>query len=149
MALDDNIAILTPVPPFSELEAEALKLVAFAAETRSFHAGEVVFRRDALSDGGYVVMSGEIALTLSDGQQAGERICRSGALLGELALLIPTRNPAMAVATQDSVLLKVGRPLFLRTLEEFPKTAERLNRKLAGRLQAFSSRIRQIGEGQS
>src|SRR5919112_5810403 len=66
MALEDDIAILSGAPLFNLLERDALRLVAFASETRSHAAGDVLFRKGERSDGGYVVRSGAIALDAGD-----------------------------------------------------------------------------------
>ena len=52
MALDDDIAILSQAPLFNLLERDALRLVAFASESRSLRAGDVLFRKGDRSDGG-------------------------------------------------------------------------------------------------
>ena len=58
MALDDDIAVLIKAPLFNLLEKDALRLVAFASENRTFRAGDVLFRKGDRSDGGYVVSQG-------------------------------------------------------------------------------------------
>ena len=61
-ARSNDIETLSSVPLFAAFEREALRLVAFSAESRIYRAGDVVFRKGEPSDGGYVVMSGTVAL---------------------------------------------------------------------------------------
>lgn len=138
MSLESDIKILSRLPMLSKLEAEALRLVTFAAEKRVLRAGDVLFRQGDVSDGGYVVISGAIALDSSQGASVAGKIVGPGGLLGELALLVATRHPATAIARQNSSLLKIPRALFLRALEELPASAQRLKRALGRELESYS-----------
>jgi CRP-like cAMP-binding protein len=138
MSLESDIKILSGLPIFSKLEPESLRLIAFAAETRVVRAGDVVFRQGDPSDGGYVVISGAIALDSSQSVAIAGKIAGVGVLLGELALLVSTRHPATAIARQNSTLLKIPRALFLRALEESPGGAQRLKRALGREMEAFA-----------
>ena len=73
MALDDDIARLARQPLLGLMERDALRLVAFAAESRILRAGDVLFRVGEPSDGAMLVVSGAIALTSEDdGKPASE-----------------------------------------------------------------------------
>ena len=138
MTLESDIDTLSRLPLFSKLEPEALRLIAFAAETRVLRAGDVVFRQGDPSEGGYVVISGAIALDASQNASVAGKVVGPGALLGEMALLVSTHCPATAIARQNSTLLKISRALFLRALEELPLSAQRLKRALGRELDAFA-----------
>jgi CRP-like cAMP-binding protein len=130
MALMDDVRDLTRNPTLRDLEPEALRLIAFSAETRILRAGDILFRQGDISDGGYVVISGSIALE-SDGPVT---IARAPMLLGDTALITETRRPATALAREPSSVLKISRSLFHRVLNEYPDSAVRLRRSLANRL---------------
>jgi len=137
MSLDSDVKLLAGLPIFSSLDAEALKLIAFAAETRTFMAGDVLYRQGQLSSGGYVIVSGTAALESSQNGGEAAKVVGPGGLLGELALMVATKNPATAVARQNLTVLKISRALFLRTLAETPAGAQRLKGRLASELQVF------------
>ena len=80
MALEDDIATLAGAPLFHLLERDALRLVAFAAETRALRAGDVLFRRGDRSDGGHVVARGAIALPPAGPRHWPIVPCRRGSL---------------------------------------------------------------------
>ena len=63
MALDEDMALLARQPLLSLMERDALRLLAFAAESRILRAGDVLFRAGEPSDGAVLVVSGAIALT--------------------------------------------------------------------------------------
>jgi CRP-like cAMP-binding protein len=141
MGLEDDVAKLARNAMFATLETDALRLLAFSAETRILRAGDVLFRRDEPSNGGYVVLSGSIALDASDRGAPTARILRPPALIGELALLTPTVRPATAIAREASSVLRISRPIFHRVLSEFPASAAQLRQSLAERLTQFTGEL--------
>ena len=134
MALEDDVRNLAHNPTLRDLEPEALRLLAFSAETRILRAGDVLFRRGQASDGGYVLLSGSIALEA----EGPATIVRPPTLLGDSARIIETRRPATALAREPSGVLKISRPLFHRILSEYPDSAVRLRRTLRDRLIGLS-----------
>ncbi|MEJ0094912.1 MAG: cyclic nucleotide-binding domain-containing protein [Methylocella sp.] len=138
MGLDEDVAKLARNATFAALEPDALRLLAFSAETRILRAGDILFRRDEPSNGGFVVLSGSIALDVSDRGAPAARILRPPALIGELALLAQTTRPATAIAREASSVLRISRQLFRRVLTEFPASAAHLRHSLAERLTQFT-----------
>ena len=58
MALDEDMALLARQPLLSLMDRDALRLLAFAAESRILRAGDVLFRAGEPSDGAVLVVSG-------------------------------------------------------------------------------------------
>ncbi|MDB5597757.1 MAG: cyclic nucleotide-binding protein [Hyphomicrobiales bacterium] len=139
MALEDDIRNLARLPLFTDVEADALRLIAFSAETKILRTGEVLFRRGDLSDGGYVVLSGSFHVDPDGLTRRGGQIVSLHSLIGELALLIPTDRPATVMAREPSTVLKISRSMFHRVLKEFPQSAVRLRSTMAKRLSTFTS----------
>ncbi len=136
MALDEDLRNLARNPTLAVLEPGALRRLALAAMPRSLRAGDILFRRDEASDGGFLLCSGSIAFDPS-GCNSAARIVYPPALIGDMALITPTRRPATAVAHEPSSVLEIPRALFQRTLSESPRSAERLRRLVATRLRGF------------
>ena len=144
MSLGDDIRNLTRIPLFAELEPEALQLIAFAGETRILRAGDVLFHRGEASDGGYIVLTGSIALdAVGDGSPAVQ-ILGPNTLIGEIALISQTERPATALAREPSTVLKVSRTLFHRVLKEFPVSAKRLRTTIQTRLLNFTQELDEL-----
>lgn len=141
MGLEEDAVKLAANPAFAALEPEALRLIAFSAEKRALHAGDVLFRRDELSSEGFVVLTGSVALDSSGQGAAMARIVRPPGLIGELALLTQTRQPATAIAREPTTVLRISRHLFRRVLQEYPRSAERLRRNMSARLLQFAAEI--------
>jgi CRP-like cAMP-binding protein len=134
MGLDDDIGKLARNPTFAVLEPEALRLIAFSAETKTLRAGDVLFRRDEIANDGFVVLTGSIAIDPSGLGAATARIVRPPGLIGDIALLTQTRRPATAIAREPTTVMRISRQLFHRVLNEFPESAERLRQTLGERL---------------
>jgi CRP-like cAMP-binding protein len=141
LALEDDTQALGRHPTLAALEPDALRLLAFSAETRILRAGDVLFRRDEPSDGGYFILSGTIALNESDVGGEPQRILVPGTLIGDMALIAKTKRPATAIALEPTSVLKIPRLLFHRILHEHPRSAEQLRRALAERLRAFTGEL--------
>jgi len=134
MALESDVNKLCEIELFQSFEPEALRLFAFGAEMRLLRSGDTLFRRGEPSDGGYILMSGSIAIAIADDGRPSEKIVRPIALIGEVALMASTTRPATAIAREPTTVLKAPRALFHRVLEEYPITASRVRTFLAARL---------------
>jgi CRP-like cAMP-binding protein len=143
--IEEDLRNLARNPTLAVLELEALRRLALAATPRSLRAGDVLFSRDEASEGGFFLRSGAIALDPS-GYNSAARIVRPPALIGDMALITPTRRPATAVAQEACSLLEIPRALFQRTLSESPRSAERLRRLVATRLRKFAKDIDELRE---
>jgi CRP-like cAMP-binding protein len=145
MSLDRDIALLSRIPIFGALSSEHLRLLAFSAVRRELATDEVLFRAGEPAQSGFVVVSGEVVLVESDG--GAEKVgatCEPGSLIGELALFIDTKRPAMARATRHAEVLEINRLLFSRMLNEYPHVAIRLRTLLSDRLTATVGELTRV-----
>jgi CRP-like cAMP-binding protein len=145
MALEEDIALLSQVSLFHEMGHDILRLIAFAAETRQLRAGDTLFRKGDLSDGGFVVSRGSIVLIDGDATHV-QAIAGPATLLGELALMAETRRPATAVAREHSAVLRLSRAMFRRTLDEYPAFAQKLHADIHGRVTGLSAELIEVRE---
>lgn len=153
MALEDDMALLERVALFRTMDRDALRLLAFSSEMRRLRAGDTLFRKDDVSEYGFVVASGTVTLIDDDVATA---IVGPGTLIGEMAMLSETRRPTTAIAREPTVVLRVSRQMFRRTLEEYPATAGRIAAELrrrvsemSGELAGVKERLRRIGTDES
>jgi CRP-like cAMP-binding protein len=148
MALEDDLRNLARNPTLAVLEPEALRRLALAATPRTLNVGDILFHRDEPSEAGFLLCSGSIALDPT-GYNSAARIVYPPALIGDMALITPTRRPTTAIAHEPSKLLEIPRALFQRTLAEWPKSAERLRRLVTARLRGFVKDIDELREQMS
>lgn len=133
MTLDNDIALLRRVPLFADLPTEEIRLLAFSAVRLDLAADQVLFREGARANSGYVIAAGGIRLTVGPKRKVVAN-CETGALIGELALLVETRRPATATATVASQVLELDRKLIVRMLSEYPQVAVKWHEILSERL---------------
>jgi CRP-like cAMP-binding protein len=144
MALNDDIHVLAQVQSLALLEREALRLLAFAGQTRILIAGDVLFRKGDVADGGYVVTSGSIALDSREDGSPASYVAGEGTLLGETAMLVETTRAATAVAREPSSVMKLTREVVLRVLSEFPDSALALRQAIAERLRDVTGELSRV-----
>lgn len=141
MSLEQDLRNLSRVPLFALLEPDARRLLAFSGETKLLRAGDVLFRKGEQSDGGYVVLSGSIALNAHARSDESEKIVEPYSLIGEIAVISQTERAVTAVAREPTAVLKISRSLFHRVLKEHPESAVRLRETIASRLKNFTNEL--------
>lgn len=144
MALDDDIAALSRAPLFGLLEMDAMRLIAFAAETRALKAGEVLFRKGERADGAYVVVRGAVALDAREDGSPAAFVAEPGAVIGQSALFLRGLRPATATARETSSVMRVSPTLVRRVLEEYPRAAGILHQALVRDLVSLSSGLERV-----
>jgi CRP-like cAMP-binding protein len=137
VALEDDIRRLSRISIFAAMETDALRLIAFGAETRILRAGDILFRRGDKSDAGFILLRGSISLQEHDDGSMPAQIVEPDSLIGEVALLVETERPATAIARGASTVLKISRALFHRVLREYPQSAVRVKAVMADELKTF------------
>ncbi len=146
MALDDDIALLARQPLLSLMERDALRLVAFAAESRILRAGDVLFRVGEPSDGAVLVISGAIALNSREDGQPAQEIVGAGALIGEMALFAAIARPVTAIAREPTQVMRLSRSVMRRVLGESPASAEAVAAAISERLRGFVGQLSVVQE---
>ena len=138
MSIDDDVALLERVPTLRLLGSAALRMLAIGSEQRDVSRGDMLFQQGDDADAGFVVQRG--AFRVADDAGA-EMIAGPGALIGELALVVPMRRPSTATAVEHSSVIRVARSLFQRVLESDPAAALRLRDEFALRSSQIASDI--------
>jgi CRP-like cAMP-binding protein len=144
MALDDDIAVLSQAPLFNLLERDALRLVAFASESRTYREGDVLFKKGDRSDGGYVVSRGSIALDARDDGSPEAFLAGPGSLIGQAALFARVERRATATAREPSAIIRVTPSLMRRVLEEFPDAAAAIQAAMAEELTRLTEGLERV-----
>ncbi|GAA4528145.1 Crp/Fnr family transcriptional regulator [Chelativorans composti] len=145
MTLDEDMRILSGVELFRGFSREQLRLMAFGAETITLAAGRKLYAEGAPADCAFVVVQGEIALYREvGGTQHIISVERRGAILGQFALIADGERLTGAVARTDAQVIRLGRTMFLKILEEYPELAELLHRRIAADLEAMLDRMSRV-----
>ena len=142
MALDDDIRLFSQIPLFRLLEPEALRLLAFSAETKLLRAGDVLVRLPQGFEGGHLLVKGSLAIFDNPDQiGAAKQIARAPALVGELSLIAATDFVGSIVAREPSTILRISRGVFHRVLQEYPGSAAAIRDALLDRLKSISGEL--------
>jgi CRP-like cAMP-binding protein len=144
MALDDDMALLARQPLLSLMERDALRLLAFAAESRILRAGDVLFRAGEPSDGAVLVVSGAVALTAQEDGRPASEIVGPGALIGELALFTSVPRQVTAIAREPTQIMRLPRSVMRRVLGESPDSAEAIAQAIGDRLRGFVGELASV-----
>lgn len=126
------LGLLTSVDILALLKPEELRVLASEVLPRRFGAGERVITEGDHGNTFYVVASGEVSVRSGRPEVEVSRLGR-GQYFGEMSLLTGAPRSATVVATQDTLLLEIGRPIFARVLASNPPLAKALAELLAQR----------------
>lgn len=144
MSLDDEVSKLGNLPILSELDEEALRVIALSTDTRNLSTGETLVRRGDRSDGGYFVLSGSLSLHRDDFADGAFSVLGVNGLIGEMAMIAPTENPVTAIAREPTTVLRIPRTLFQRVLREYPGSAARLRASIEKKLAGFMADLEKL-----
>ena len=118
--------VVDRVDLFSTLgEAERRTLTA-AARARLFGPGEIIVRQGDAGQSLFIVESGEVRVTLEEGQKEVARIA-SGGVFGEMSLLTGDPRTATVSALTETVLLEIDAQSFRQAVLEHPSVMEAIS----------------------
>ncbi len=125
--LEHLVETLRAVPLFAQMEAEALKILAFSADVRPYRAGDALFEHGTNGDRAFLILSGEVEAI------KGRSVARygPGTLLGKTALFTVVKRDTTLRARTPVDALVISRQLMLRALEAYPHSAQRIRTLLA------------------
>jgi CRP-like cAMP-binding protein len=148
MSLETDITLLRQASPLNALNADALRLLAFAADMRMLRAGDILFRKGDRSDGAYIVRSGQIALDASGdgtGKGAGEPyLAHAGCLIGRTSLFTRILRPATAKALEPCSIMRLPPSLIQRVWEEFPQALLHMRKVLSEDLMVLCGQLGKV-----
>jgi CRP-like cAMP-binding protein len=144
MSIEDDITLLEGVPTLQILGEVGLRVLAIGGESRDYVRGAVMFSAGEPADGGFVVRRGSFKITTIGGARQ-EVIARAGALIGELALVVPMPRPSSSIAAEPSSAIRISRSLFQRVLDSDPDAAVRLRDSFASRNSQIARDVGQVG----
>jgi CRP/FNR family transcriptional regulator, cyclic AMP receptor protein len=114
-----------------KLDASFGVLTANGIETRSFRAGDIIFREGDSAVDLFVIKSGEVRIQLGNRTVAE---LSPDTIFGEMALIDDQPRSATAIAATDVELVPVSEKQFLFLVSQTPYFALKVMRVLAQRL---------------
>ena len=147
MTLGDDINRFNCVALFAGFPEEPLRLLAFGSKRLFLRKGEYLFREGAPSDGGYLVVSGQVDIQVE--RNGRENILSSqleNSLIGEMALITANKRVASAVARNNCELIHIPRDVFKRMLNEYPELAQMMHSRILAEVQQMLSKMGRVQE---
>ena len=135
-------SLLADTPLFASLPAEALAVIARAAQTRQLTRNDVLFRQDDEATELFVVEQGRVAIATrsDDGRESLMALMEPGDLFGEMGLFDGVRS-ADARALEPSVVVAVPYGPVRQILEQEPQLLWEVVRLLTARLRAVDEAL--------
>lgn len=132
----ERLLLLKRSPLFGEVLTDDLRVVALELRELACFAGERVFDIQDPSDQMYIVLSGQIGISLEEDPRARRfvRMLGPGECFGEMGLLDDLPRSATAHVIEDAVLLALEKEKLRGLVIRYPELAFGLLRSLSLRL---------------
>lgn len=128
------VRALRAVPDFASLDDDSLLTIVGASANLFWPADAVVFDRDSVSEGLYIVLSGGVRIyDVADGDETEISRLSPGDSFGELSLMLRTTHTKRARAVVDSELMVVPEESFRQLLESNAELAAYFSRRVEER----------------
>lgn len=133
--MKQNIEVLRNVDIFRELSDTDFEKLAEQTEYRIFGAGEVIVSEDDSGDELFVVIKGEVAVTVKRNSGKSHKVAalKKGDFFGEMSLMTGESRKATVTASEEAKLMVVCAKFFKSILDRRPELVERISEILAAR----------------
>jgi CRP/FNR family cyclic AMP-dependent transcriptional regulator len=140
------VEALRTVPFFAGLGPDALDQVAGGMRSRRFRRGEVIFHLGDPGDALFIIVSGEVKISLpsDSGEEAILVRLRAGDVFGELALLDGAPRSASATALGPVETAVLPRDGFRDLIANEPLVRDALLASLAGELRRLTTHVEEL-----
>ncbi len=131
-----NLDRLRRVPLFEALADDELRWLGEAAKLRRFPRNCMVILADDRGDAFFIIESGraKVSVTATDGREVILSMLAPGDFFGDISLLDGQPRSANVTTQEESEMLVLQRPDFLRAIETHPSIPVKLMVTLAKRL---------------
>lgn len=140
--LFDRLLLLKKSPVFSQVATDDLRHVAQALEEQRYFAGDRVFEINAQGDHLYLLVSGEIGISLDPDTSSRNFIARLGPgdCFGEMNLLDDLPRSATAHVLEDSTILALDKSRLRGLILSYPELSIGILRSMSLRLREANRR---------
>lgn len=137
-SLTGTQAFLAGLPLFEDMDGEAIARLAAAKVDMSLPQGSVIFRQGEAAAGVYVVVCGQVKLSLQTAGGHDKVIELLGPLesFGAVPVLLGERHMLTAETIEESTLVYLGKDSVLGEIERNPRFCARMLREVCRRLQS-------------
>lgn len=121
-------------------------LITWGGISKKYKKGEFIFHENEQPRYYYQIISGTVKLfnTNFDGREFTQSEFTNGESFGEPPLFIDELYPSTAMATKDSVIIKISKEKFLEIMDEYPALQKKMIRLLSFRVYNKTITAREI-----
>ncbi len=141
--MSDNKALLRRVTILQELSDKDLDTLSQRLVPRTYVKEAIIVSQEEEGDSLFIIKSGKVKVTLfgDSGREVILSIFKPGDYFGEMALIDNQPRSANVIAIDESELLMLSRPAFLKQLDESPRMAQAIMMELCRRLRRADAAI--------
>jgi CRP-like cAMP-binding protein len=133
--LSNDVSSLQQIQMFRDLDPAKLKLIALASQRANYRAGDYLLKQGDRADAVFVILEGNgRVLRHEDGAAVKVADVQSGAVVGEMGVVLDKPYSGSIVADTPVVALRIDKRTFLDLLTQVPQFSLALIRELASRL---------------
>lgn len=136
-SLTGTQAFLASLPLFQDVDGQTIARLAAARIDMTLPAGSIIFRQGETPAGLYLVVSGQVKLSLqtAGGDDKVIELLGSAESFGAVPVLLGERHTLTAETIEESTLIHLGKDVVLGELERNPRFCARMLREVCRRLQ--------------
>lgn len=137
MSLEQEVELIRRFPIFNKIAPAKQKLLCFSSERLTYNAGQEIFHMGDPGDACYVVIDGQIEISVDRPNGKGTLLLSTvgpNGIIGEIAIFGQVPRTASACAKTRVEVLRISADLFRSVIRENPDAAIELIRSLAERL---------------
>lgn len=131
---------------FESLSQEQTALVAKFASIKKIKKGEQLFSEEQPATSFFIVVSGSLKIykLSSEGSEQILHIQKSGDLVAEAIIFDFDTYPAYCEALENTILIRLSKPDFLRLLQHFPEITFKIMSAYSRRLRLLVAKIEEL-----
>ena len=136
----EKTILLKTVDLFQDIPGELLSQISQISRAKNYQQNDFIFKEGDSGDSLFIVLNGEISI------KKGDKIIAKlerGASLGEMAILDNETRSADAVASKDSILLKINQDVFYELMESNADIMKQIIKLLTSRIRKANSKLEQ------
>lgn len=141
--------ILSLVPIFSDLDEEALAMIAERMQKRTYPKNKMILMEEDKGDTFFILDKGSVKVTRisEDGREIILSILHEGDFFGEMTILDGEARSANVVSLEETEVFVLHRTDFLDILEQYPRISVMILQELAGRIRKSDTLIESLSLG--
>lgn len=121
MSIDDEADTLRKIPVFGSLEANKIRLLAFASDLIEYPDGKTILRQGDYGDSVFVTIEGNVEIEIFNGaNKSRKREYGQHSIFGELSIIRGTLRAATVTAKTDVVVLKISKDALETMMDDQP-----------------------------